>query len=198
MALAMIPSHTFSLDAMMSISHHIRSHFMPVPVITVPVVAVVPVPPMFVEVMVVDMVVMRRKEERIFWGYTDDDSWYNCYRDRYPGGIIHSGSKPVAIVVTIPEAPEEVDAEHPWHHVNVSFPAGNYDNFRWCGKLQRGWRWNFDLCFGYRIFLSRFRGRGWFLDWRRGWRRRQRWWRNGNLNVHICGGTNMRRIKNKS
>jgi hypothetical protein len=154
----------------------------------------VPVPPVPVELMVVDTMVVRWKEERIFWGYSDDHPWYDCYGDRYPGSIIHSGSEPVAIVVTIPEASKEIDAEHPWHHVNVSLPAGNYDNFRRCGKLQRGWRWNFSLYFGFGIFLSRFRGRGRFLDWRRGWRWR---WRNGNINVYVCG-TDKRQEKNKS
>jgi hypothetical protein len=150
---------------------------------------------MSVELMVVDTMVVRWKEERIFRGYSDDEPWYYCYGDRYPGSIIHSGSEPVAIVVTIPEAPKEIDAEHPWHHINVSLPAGNYYNFRRCSKLQRGWRWNFSLCFGFRIFLSRFRRRGRFLDWRRGWRRR---WRNGNIDVYVCNGTDNRHGKNKS
>jgi hypothetical protein len=130
MAFATIPPLTFSVDMTMSVSHHIFSHFMPVPVITMPVVAVVPVPPVPVELVVVDMVVARWKEEWIFRGDTHDHAWYNCYGNRNPGSIIYSSSKPVAIVITIPEAPEEIDAEHLWHHVNVSLPAGDYDNIR--------------------------------------------------------------------
>jgi hypothetical protein len=194
MALATIPPPTFSVDVTMSISHHICSHFMPVPVMTVPVVPVVPVPPVPVELMVVNPMVVRWKEERIFWGYTDDHVWYHSYGDRNPGSIIHRGSEPVAIVVTIPAAPKEIDAEPLWHHVNVSIPAGNYDHFRRRGKLQRGWRWNFSLYFRFRIFLNRFRGRGSFQDWRRGWRRG---WRNANINVHVCC-TDNRHGKNES
>jgi hypothetical protein len=135
MALAAIPPDTFFLDVAMSASHHICSHFMPVPVMTVPVVPVVPVPPVPVELMVVNPMVVNWKEERIFWGYTDDHPWYNCYGDRCPGSIIRSGSEPVAIVVTIPAAPKEIDAEHLRHHIDVSISAGNYDHFRRCGKL---------------------------------------------------------------
>jgi len=135
MALATMPPHAFYVDVMMSVSPDICSHFVPEPAMTVPVVPVVPVPPVPVELMVVDTMVVRWKEEGIFWGYTDDHAWYNCCRDRYPGSIIHSGPEPVAIVVTIPEAPKEIDAEHLWHHVDVSLPAGNYDHFRRCGKL---------------------------------------------------------------
>jgi hypothetical protein len=194
MALATMPPHAFPVDVMMSLSPDICSHFVPEPAMTVPVVPVVPVPPVPVELMVVDTMVVRWKEERIFWRDTDDHPWYHCYGDRCPGSIIRSGSKPVAIVVTIPETPKEIDAEHLWHHVNVSLPAGNDDNFRRCGKSQRGWRWNFSLYFGFGIFLSRFRGRGPFLDRRR---RRQRRWRNANINVHVCGA-NKRHGKNKS
>lgn len=194
MALATIPPHTFSLDVTMSVSRHICSRFVPVPVITVPVVVVVPVPPVPVELTVVDMMVVRWKEERIFRGDTDDHPWYNRQRNRNPGSIIYSGSKPVAIVVTIPEAPKEIDAEHSWHHVNISLPARNYDDIRRPGKLQRGWRWNFSLYFGLRILLSRFRGWGWFPNW--WWRRRGRW-RNANVDVHVCG-TDKRHRKNKS
>jgi hypothetical protein len=136
MALATIPPHAFSVDMTMPVSHHICSHFVPVPIITVPVVTVVPVPPVPMELMVVDAMVMGWKEERIFRGYTNDHAWYHCCWDRYPGGIIHSGPEPIAIVVTIPEAPKEIDAEHLWHHVNISTPAGDYDNIRRCGKLQ--------------------------------------------------------------
>jgi hypothetical protein len=135
MALATMPSHAFALDMTMSVSHHICSHFVPEPGMTVPVVPVVPGPPVLVELMVMDTMVMRWEEERIFWRYTDDYPWYDCCGDRYPGSIIHSGSEPVAIVITIPVAPKEIDAEYLRHHVNVSVPARNYDNFGRCGKL---------------------------------------------------------------
>jgi hypothetical protein len=78
MALATMPPHALSLDVMMSVSYHISSHFMPEPAMTVPVVSVVPIPPVPVELMVVDKTVARRKKERIFWRYPDDGPWYNC------------------------------------------------------------------------------------------------------------------------
>jgi hypothetical protein len=185
MALATMPPYTFPVDVMMSLSPHICSHFMLEPVMTVPVVPVIPVPPVPVELMVVDTMVVRWKEEGIFWGYADDHPWYHCNRDRYPGSIIYIGSEPVAIVITIPEAPKEIDSKQLWHHVNISISAGNYDHLRRCCILQRGWRWDFSL-------NLRFRRRGRFLDWRRRWRRR-----NGNADVHVCHGTNNRHGKNK-
>jgi hypothetical protein len=135
MALATMPSHAFPVDVMMSLSPDLCSHFVPEPGMTVPVVPVVPVPPVPVELMVVDTMVVRRKEERIFRGYADDHSWDHSYGDRYPGSIIYSGSEPVAAVITIPEAPEEIDAEHLWHHVNIGIPAGDDDHFRRRGKF---------------------------------------------------------------
>jgi hypothetical protein len=137
------------------------------------------------ELMVVDTMIVRWKEERIFWGHTDDYPWYHRYGNRYPGSIVHSGPEPVTIVITIPEAPKEIDAKQPWHHVDVSIPAGNDDHFRRRGELQRGWGWDFSLYFG-------LRRRGRFLNWRR--RRR---WRNGNMDVHVCHGADNRHGKNK-
>lgn len=182
MALATMPPHAFSIDMMKPVSPDICSHLVSEPAMTVPVVPVIPIPPVPVELMVVDTMVMRWKEERIFRGYTDDHPWYHTYGDRYPGSIVHSRSEPVAIVITIPEAPKEIDTKQLWHHVNISIPAGNDDHFRWCGKLQTGWRWNFSLYF-------EFRRRGRFLGWRRRWQRR---WRNGNMNVHVCHGADNR------
>jgi hypothetical protein len=193
MALAMIPPHTFSLDVTMSVSPYLCSHFMPVPVMTVPVVSVVPVPPMPVELMVVDAMVVRREEERIFRGDTNDHSWYHCHGNRNPGSVIHRGPEPVPIVITIPEASEKIDTEQLRHHVNISLPAGNNDNFRRCGKLQRGWRRDFSLHLGFRILGSRFRGRRRFLN---GWWRRRRGRRNANIDVHVCCA-DKRRGKNK-
>lgn len=134
-ALATTPPHTFSLDMIKSSSPDIRSHFMPVPFIIVPVAPPIPVPPMSVELMVVDTMVVRWEEVRIFWRYSDDDSWNHCYGDRDPGRIIYNGSEPVAIIITIPVAPKEIYAEHVWNHVDVNLPTGDYNNFRWCSKL---------------------------------------------------------------
>jgi hypothetical protein len=137
LTLATTPLLPRPLDLAMSLFDYVFSHFMPVPIVPIPVVAAVPISPVSVELIVVNTMILRRNRVSILGRYIHDNRWNCCDGDWNPGLVIHTGCEPVAVVVTVPGAPEEIHTECIGNHVDITLSAGNHYNIRRCCQFQR-------------------------------------------------------------
>jgi len=86
------------------------------------------------QIAIVDPVITRRQEARIFRRDTHYDGRNEACIDKTPRPAVELGPEPVAVMVSVPETAEEIDADPVRHHINIALAAGNDHDIRRCRK----------------------------------------------------------------
>jgi hypothetical protein len=86
-----------------------------IPTVVLPVVMTIPIPPVAMEVTVMDPMISRGHYENIIRWYNHDISRDKSFSNRYPGSAVKGSLEPMTSMEAIPEASIEIKAHRVWH-----------------------------------------------------------------------------------
>jgi hypothetical protein len=120
-----------------------------IPVIFVPVPALVPSVPVSVQVSVMYPVISGRQMAVIIRRHIHDEPRDMMRLDIGPASVVYGRPVPVTPMETVPEIIVKIKTRRIRHHIDISCSAGNHHNLRRLCKYQRGWKANRDvhICF---------------------------------------------------
>ena len=113
------------------------SHFLLIPIISMPVLLIVPSPPVSTEVSIVYPVISTRQVEIIIRRYIHDHSWDKRRLNIGPGSGIDVRPVPVISIESVPDVIVEIKARRARHHIDITWATRNNHDIRRSWKYQR-------------------------------------------------------------